>query len=287
MLAQLERAAGTATIGFKLRGAVTAIDDLYQQGSAKVRLARAEPDRLSEAVLINTSGGLTDRDQFTANLIWGKGSTAIVTTQAAERIYKARTGTDYTSDTDHASIATNLTIGADATAFWLPQETIMFDRAAYTRKTLIDMAANATLVAIESTLFGRGAMGETIESGSIKEVWQIRIDGKLIFADAFALSGAIDQRLDKPVVTNGARAISTLIYIGPDLNDTRDQINGLIEEQNGTGRAGTVGDIVVTRLFAKTGHALREMSMPIVESLMKKTAHMPSAKSLLPRVWSL
>lgn len=287
MLAQLERAAGTATIGFKRRGAETVIDDLYQQGSAKVRLARSEPNRLSEAVLINTSGGLTDRDRFTANLIWGEDCTAIITTQAAERIYKARAGTDYASETDHAAISTNLTIGPGATAFWLPQETIMFDRAAYTRKTLIDMAANATLVAIESTLFGRGAMGETIGDGSVKEIWQIRIEGELVFADALALSGAIDQTLDKAVVTNGARAISTLIYVGPDLDGTRDQINAIIDDQNATGRAGTVGDSVVTRLFAKTGHALRQISMPILESLMKKTAKLPDAKSLLPRVWSL
>jgi len=279
MLAPLQRATGKAEVSFRQRDGKTVLDNLYQEGSAKVKLARPEPGRLTEAVLINTSGGLTDGDEFTSRLGWGRDTTAIVTTQASERLYKTRSG--------HASIISNVEIGEEACALWLPQETIMFDGGAYERTTMIDMPSSATLVAIESTMFGRKAMGEVVAQGWLREQWQVRIDGRLAFADAFELGGGIDQQLGRRAIANGAKAVSTIVFAGPNVEIMRDRANEIIESKQGLGRASSLGVLMVVRLFADDSQSLRALTVPILDELLIHATRAKGSASLLPRVWLL
>ena len=279
MLAPLQRAVGKSEISFKLRDGETVLDDLYQQGCAKIRLARKEPGRLVEAVLINTTGGLTDGDDYTANMRWGEGTTAIVTTQAAERFYQIREG--------RASIRSNIQVEENACGLWLPQETIMFNNAAYQRETNIELAESSKLLAIESSVFGRGAMGETVDHGYLREVWRIRIGGKLVFADAFELNGPVEEKLLRLAIANGARAISTIIYAGPKAETARDLANSIFDDIGGTGRASCIGPLTIIRLFATDSQNLRLLAIPILEKLMNYVTSSHNNKSLLPRVWSL
>ncbi len=80
-----------------------------------------------EAVLINTAGGLTGGDCVTMGVEMGEGTSAIVTTQAHEKVYKSSGGT--------VSIIASLKLGAGVTLEWLPQPTILFDRAMLARET--------------------------------------------------------------------------------------------------------------------------------------------------------
>lgn len=275
----MQRSVGVAKIAFKTRDHKTVLDDLYQQGSAKLRFARPEPNRLTEAVLINTSGGMTGGDTFTVNAKWGENTTAIITTQAAERHYK--------SLGDVAVIDNQLEVAHNATALWLPQESIMFNGAAYQRNTTINLTKTSSLLAIESSLFGRQAMGETVTSGQVTEKWQIHRDNKLIFADAFGLNNNIAAQLEKPAIAAGNTAISTIIYIGDDLEATRDQINTLIEQQNTIGRATIFNDILLIRLFATTGKNLRQTIIKILNKTLVKLTKSQDTENLLPRVWMM
>lgn len=275
----MQRSIGVAKIAFKTRDGKTVLDDLYQQGSAKLRFARPEPNRLTEAVLINTSGGMTGGDTFTIDAQWGENTTAIITSQAAERHYK--------SLGDTATITNNLTLANHATALWLPQESIMFDAASYQRNTTINLTKTSKLLAIESSLFGRQAMGETVNSGQVTEKWQIHRDNKLIFADAFGLENDINAQLTKPAIAAGNTAISTIIYIGDDLETTRDQINALIEQQNTIGRATIFNDLLLIRLFATNGKNLRQTIIKILNKTLVKLTKAADTENLLPRVWMM
>lgn len=279
MLAPLERAKGTAIAGFKRRGNETVLDDLYQQGSAKIRFARAEPGRLTEAVLINTSGGMTGGDGFCTTVNWGADTTAIATTQAAERYYKSLGGV--------ATIAADLSVGTGACGLWLPQETIMFDGAAYDRRTEIDLARNARFLGVESTVFGRHAMGESVENGTVRETWKIRRDGRLVFVDTFGLDGNIRRKLDRPAIAGGARAISTIIYAGRERGRVRDVVNDLIGQNNARGGVTNFDGLSVIRLCAATGHALREIMIGILSELLAFITGNKTSDSLLPRVWMM
>ena len=85
-----------------------------------------------------------------------------------------------------------LEVGSGGTLAWLPQETILFDRARLRRKIDVDLAPDAKLARWpKPVIFGRSAMGETVISGRFFDRWRVRVGGSLIFADAIRLDGGI------------------------------------------------------------------------------------------------
>lgn len=158
------------------------LGELYQDGCYKARFPSAEPQQSTEAILINTSGGLTDGDALSCHAAWNANTAALITTQAAERIYRSRGA--------QTTVLTQLNVGECANACWLPQETILFDGGRMDRNINIDMSPGARLFAAESVVFGRTAMGEVARSGRICDRWRVRIDGKLVFADGLLFRGS-------------------------------------------------------------------------------------------------
>jgi urease accessory protein len=272
----LQRSTGNVRVSFKQRDGKTVLDDLYQAGSGKIRMARSEPGRLSEAVIINTTGGLTDGDEFASEIHWQKDTTAILTTQAAERIYQSRRG--------NAVITSKMQLDEGATGLWLPQETILFDGGRLLRSNNIDLHGTAQLIAVEATIFGRTAMGEKIISGLLVDEWYIRIDGKLVFADRFRLQDDMDAKLRNPAIANGANALATIIHAAP-LHDLG-QIRNILENQPCTGGSTMLGPLSVTRLFADNAQDLRRGVVAVLDALIAVSCP-KHAGSLLPRVWSL
>ena len=158
------------------------LERLYQQGCAKAILPRSHA-RLPEAVLVNTSGGITGGDRLDYVMTAGDGAGLVVTTQAAERIYRAASGV--------GQIETRLTLGAGAELAWLPQETIVFEGGAVARRLEVEMAEDAQLTALETVVLGRAAMGERVTVGHISDQWRIRRGGRLVLLDVLedALAG--------------------------------------------------------------------------------------------------
>ncbi len=61
-----------------------------------------------------------------------------------------------------ARVDARLTVAGDGRLFWLPQETIVFDRSALARSLTADVDQGATLLALEAVRAGRTAMGERL-----------------------------------------------------------------------------------------------------------------------------
>ena len=76
------------------------------------------------------------------------------------------------------------------------------------------MAADADLIAVETLVFGRLAMGETRIDARLGDSWRVRRDGKLVFADATRIDQA-GATLDRPACGAGARAVATLLAAAP------------------------------------------------------------------------
>ena len=126
----LQRSQGEVRISFKPVGRRTGLDKLYPaRAASRCACLNGQPP-IRKAVLINTAGGLTGGDAVKINVDWHAETSAIVTTQACERIYKS-TGTD-------ACITSRLTVAERATAHWLPQETILFQGARLGRRNARD-----------------------------------------------------------------------------------------------------------------------------------------------------
>lgn len=262
-LQRLQRSVGRAHVGFKRRGAATVLADLHQAGCAKLRLPRIAAGAPVEGVIINTAGGLTDGDRFEVSAAWQAGAAATVTTQAAERIYRSRGG--------DAAITNRLEIGAGAAALWLPQETILFDGGRFSRMLDIDIAdASASLFACESIVFGRGAMGETVMRGGIYDAWRMRVAGRLVFADGFALSDAdapLQSQLDAPAIANGARAVATAIVVAAGAGEWVPALRDALSRCNVEAGVSDTGGAIVVRALAADPSDLRRALQSLLDAI--------------------
>lgn len=267
---------GNLRLGFVRREQATAVADLFQSGCARVLFPAFDPARPREAVFLNTAGGLTDGDRLCADLSWGAGACATVTTQAAERIYRSRAAP--------SRIEMSLNVAAKALALWLPQETILFDGARLLRRTEADLDPTARMIAFESLVFGRAAMGEALRSGAIHDSWRVRIGGRLVFADGFRLDGDMAAALDRAAVAGGARAIATILYVGPDAASHVPALRGASLSRKAQFACSCLGQVLVIRIVAQAGLDLRKALIEILTGLMRGVATAGAAPAL-PRAW--
>src|SRR5215469_18146194 len=85
----LQRAEGTCRIVVGGYGKSTRIMDVYQKSPVRVLFPKTGDDRAQEAVLVNTSGGVAGGDRLQLSVTALCGASIAVTTQAAEKIYRA------------------------------------------------------------------------------------------------------------------------------------------------------------------------------------------------------
>lgn len=264
----LERARGEARLTVRFDGGRSRLDRLYQAGAAKIRLPRVGPDAPLEAVLINTAGGVTGGDRLSYRIEVGGDAEAVVATQAAERVYRRRAGV--------ASIETHLSVAAGGHLDWLPQETILFNRSGLSRRLSADIGPEATLLAVEAIILGRTAMGEIVDEVFATDSWRIRQGGKLLFADGLRLDGDASAIMAGGATGQGAVAFATLVLVSPRAESMIDLARTALAGGNSEAGASAWNGILIARLIAATGQALRADLVRLVEALRAGP---------MPRVW--
>ncbi|WP_028349319.1 urease accessory protein UreD [Bradyrhizobium murdochi] len=201
------RAQGAVRFGVHLQDGVTRRGDLHESGSLRVRFPSPEAEGLF-GVFVNTAGGIAGGDRFDIDIGAGEGTRLTLTTAAAEKVYRAPGAA--------AQLSIALKAEAGAHLAWLPQETILFDRARIVRRIDIDLAEDASLLLCEIVVFGRAAMGERMLHGEFVDRWRLRRGGKLVFAETIRLDGDIGAKLARPAVANGGVAIGTALIVPGD-----------------------------------------------------------------------
>jgi urease accessory protein len=265
----MQRARGVARLAVVGDGPVTRLVASYQSGSAKLRFPNRQPEAPMEAVLLNTAGGVTGGDYLAFAAIAGDGARAAVATQAAERIYRRSAGV--------ARIDTTISVGAGATLDWLPQETILFDRSALARTLTADVHPTGRLLAVDAIVLGRAAMGETARAVVVTDSWRIRRGNKLVFGDGLRLAGDAGTIMAGGATGNGAIAAATLVLIAPDAEAEIDTARNALADANGEAGVSAWNGMLVARLIAATGQALRADLMRLIIALRRAS---------MPRVWN-
>ena len=228
--------------------ATTRIDRLYSHGSLRLRMPRAHG--ICQAVLINTGGGIAGGDRMALDFAIGTGADVSITSQAAEKIYRAE-------GSEPASIATRMSVDSGARLDWLPQETILFDGSRLQRTLDVELDPTARLTLLESVVLGRGAHGETVQHGSLRDRWRIRRGGRLVLAEAIRLDGEIAAQMARAAIGAGARAMATLLHIAPDAEQRLDATRvGLADTSSRCGASAWNGCLVV-RFLSSDPAALR------------------------------
>ncbi len=270
--------AGAAEIAFVERQGRTRLSHLYQRDPLRVLFPDAAQGEPPIAVLLTTSGGLVGGDRLAISVDIGPGASAHVTAQSAEKIYGS-TGPD-------TVIEIALRIGAASRLEYLPPETILFDGARLRRRASVDLAADASLLAGEILVFGRIASGERMATGLVHDGWELRRDGRLIWADAFHLAddslGSLLSKMADPACLDGATACATLLLAAPDVARFLAGARETIAASGVRGGATIVAGVLVARLLAADAFMLRRAYVALAGQLRATQAGLPA---ILPGLW--
>src|SRR4051812_12928674 len=258
------RARGAVAFDVHLQDGVTRRRQLHESGSLRVRFPSPEADGLS-AVFVNTAGGIAGGDRFDIDIAGGEGSRLSVTTAAAEKIYRAQGPA--------AQLNIALKAAAGSHLAWLPQETILFDRARVSRRIDIDLAETASLLLCEIVVFGRAAMGEKMLTGSFTDRWRLRRGGSLVFAETVRLDGDVGAKLARPAVAKGGVAIGTALIVPGD----EALVERIREAANSFG--GEVG------ISAWNGFAMARFCAQDAAKLRADMVAVLGSTGALPRLW--
>ena len=259
----LQRSRGEAGLGFRDGD----LARLHQRGAAKALLPRTHSST-HEAVLVNTAGGITGGDRYDYQCE-AAASRVVVTTQAAERAYRSSTD-------DIAGMDVRLAARRGAALHWLPQETILFDHGALDRTLTVEMTADSRLLAVESLILGRSAMGETLTNTHLRDRIRIRRDDDLIFADTLRLDSDTLADLPGTAMLNGAGAMASVLFAAPEAEAHLPPLRDLMPDTGGVSliRPG----LLFARILASDGFVLRQSLIPVL-------THLNGAN--LPRTWMI
>jgi urease accessory protein len=240
---------------------------VHEQGALRVRFPNAVSSAALEAIIVNTAGGMAGGDRFAIDIAVAAGARLTVTTAAAEKIYRSL-GPD-------SEISVKLAAGAGAALAWLPQETILFDRARARRVIDAELAREATLTLAEAVVFGRSAMGEAVRDGRFFDRWRVRVDGALVFAETARLDGDIARRLGQRAIAGGGVAVASVLKLPGD-DAAVAAVRAIAETCAGEVGVSAWNGVALARLVAKDGAALRRDLVAVLAAF---------GAAPLPRLW--
>ena len=121
-------------------------------------------------------------------------------------------------------------------------------------------------------MFGRAAMGETVDRGAFSDRWRVRRDGRLVLAENLRLDGAVAEMLAEPRWPAARVAVATVLAV-PDDPAMAERVRA----QTFCGEVGVSAwnGLAVVRLCAKDGAGLRRDLATAVAALGGR----------MPRLW--
>ena len=270
---------GAAEIGFGCREGITRLTSLYQRDPLRVLFpAPAAGDPLL-AALVTTSGGLVGGDRLDIGVGLAEGAVAHVTASAAEKVYRSLGPT--------TRVRQSLSVAAGAALEFLPLETILFDGARLRRETTVELGPGAGFLGGDIVVFGRRARGERFTTGFLREVWQVRRAGRLVWGDALHVEGDIAGIIDDPACLDGAAAFATMI-LAPAKQDPRSLLDCARNIQSASATAAlrsgvtTTAGLVIARWLAADDAALRKAYADLASYFRQEVLGLPPAMS---RLW--
>jgi urease accessory protein len=170
------------------------------RGAGPLRLLTPRAGDAAWIVTSNYGGGLVDGDAIALDVTVDDGATAVVTSQASQKVYK---GT--------SSQRTVVRAAAGATALVVPDPVVPFRGARFEQVTSIELAASASLALADVITAGRIAYGERWAADRIATTLELAIAGTRVLLDRIVITRTKQMgRFD---------ALGTALLVGPRFCD--------------------------------------------------------------------
>ena len=230
---------------------------------------------LCHAVVVHPPGGIAGGDELTLQAYLKNGAKALLTTPGAGKWYKAAGRP--------ASQQLNFTLQAGSVLEWLPQENILFNGARTLMLADISLAGDAAFAGWEILCLGRQARGEQWSDGSLRQIQQIRRDGRLIWMEQNVLAPEMAARhatagwRGEPV--NG----TFIVAAGAVPAQVLEECRGVVTANSGLHGVTVLPEVFVARYLGQSSEEARHYFEALWQILrpwyLKRTA-------TRPRIWN-
>lgn len=166
-----------------------------------------EGDAVCHAIVVHPPGGIAAGDELEIGVRVAAGAHGLLTTPGAAKWY--RSAGPWARQSVSFSVAGALE--------WLPQETIVFDRALAAMRTRIELAAGARYLGWEILCLGRRGSGERFGSGTIKLDFRVSRQGKPLWIERGTIEGG-GRLMSSPVGLAGRSVCATFLGCGQGLS---------------------------------------------------------------------
>ena len=270
---------GKAKLSFEVDvNGETRLNELYQSDPLRILFPNIPDKDILQAALVNISGGLVGGDKISVDMQIGRNAKALIASQSAEKVYRSA-GAD-------TEMEINITVKPGSWLEFLPQETILFQGSRLRRHIKVTIEGDGSLAAGEIIVFGRRGHGEYFKNGLIHESWEIERDGRLLWADTLHMDKNIASIIKDPACFDGAVAMATVIYTGPNAEDNLLAIQNLLAVTNNDVLSSVtcVNEVVIIRWLGKNALDLRKDFGAFWCALRNQIADLPAR---LPRLWDM
>ena len=220
-------------------------------------------------------------DRHYVNVNCGEDSEAMLTGQAAEKIYRSNGAT--------ARLEQTIKVAPGGLLEWLPQGTILFDGCRLRRINRFNVSSGGQLLAGEIITFGRIARGETLRRGLVRDDWRLYREGRMLWADSLHIEHDMEQIFQKPAGFYNSTAMGLFLYAADDASayiDVARQI--LMEQKNDSNEtesgASTFSQLLLIRWLARNPAELRTNFGAF---WAKFRSIVSNNKAILPSLWHI
>ena len=165
---------------------------------------------------------------------------------------------------------------------WLPQETILFNRARVASDINIRVSGQGAMIGWDHLIFGRQASGETFAEGSFKQTLRLAIEDRTVWLDRMVLEGN-DPLFLSPIGLRGHFAFATVWAVLPDTKTWSEETLQVVR-QEATGVAWTVlhPRVVVGRILAPA----MEIKLLLQAAWASLRPLVVERRAVAPRLWA-
>jgi len=222
--------------------------------------------------LVHPPGGVASGDDLRLDVEVTVGAHALLTTPAAGKFYRR-------GSAGASRLVQSLSVDRAALE-WLPQENIFYPNAAEL-STLVHVTGGSRFIGWEIACFGLPASGGTLESGSIRQNFELWLDGRPLFLDRVTIQAA---SLSARWGLAGHSTLGTWVGFPADLKDLK-AARAIIDTTCGDSTAACtlVDGALVCRGLGDRADRLKQVFVELWKGLRPSLI---GREAVPPRVWA-
>lgn len=193
-------------LGFSVKGNITRLTERDHQGPLRVQKALyPEAPSICHAIIVHPPGGIVGGDQLQVQVQVQSDAHAVLSSPGASKWYRA--------NGRRSAQQLRFQVEDDACLEWLPQETIVYDEAEVLLDCSVQLGQNARYLGCEILCFGRRLSGEKFNQGRVRQRFEIRQAGKLLWLERGTINASSDMA-SSHVGLQGKSVCATMIAVG-------------------------------------------------------------------------